>query len=50
MEEILALASDHAFVKTWIVLILRRDTDFLKDRPEKALIILDSQMRLCNNF
>lgn len=44
--EILAMASDHIVVKSWIVLITRRDTEFLKNRPEKALIVLDSQMRL----
>ncbi len=47
--EILSMYSDHVLVKSWIVLITRRDTDFLKNRPEKALIILDSQMRLLEN-
>jgi len=44
--EILAMAHDFPMISNWIVLITRRDTEFLKNRPEKALIILDSQMRL----
>lgn len=43
--EILSMASDHIIVKSWIVLITRRDTEFLRNRPERALIILESQMR-----
>lgn len=43
--EILALARDLPIISSWIVLITRRDTEFLKNRPEKALIILDSQMK-----
>jgi len=43
--EILAVAHDYPFCKTWIVLITRRDTEFLKNRPEKALIVLESQMK-----
>lgn len=44
--EILAMAADLCIIKTWIVLITRRDTEFLRNRPEKALIVADSQMRL----
>ena len=44
--EILAMAADLCIVKTWIILITRRYTEFLKNRSEKALIIADSQMRL----
>ncbi len=44
--EILALAHDQPYCKSWIVLIIRRDTEFLKKRPEKALIILESQMKI----
>lgn len=47
--EILAMAHDFPIISNWIVLITRRDTEFLKNRPEKALIILDSQMRLAVN-
>jgi len=44
--EILAMANDFPMMKSWIVLITRRDTEFLKSKPEKALIIFDAQMRL----
>lgn len=43
--EILAMASDQPHCKGWIILITRRDTEFLKNIPEKALIIYESQMR-----
>ena len=43
--EILAMAHDFPMISNWIVLITRRDTEFLKNRPEKALIIFDTQMR-----
>ncbi len=42
--EILALGFDHAIVKSWIVSIETRDTDFLKNRPEKAWICLESYL------
>ena len=44
--EILALAHDQPFAKSWIVFIMRRDTEFLKNRSEKALIIYESQMKV----
>jgi hypothetical protein len=43
--EIYAMAHDMSYCKSWIVVILRRDTEFLKNRPEKALIVLESQMK-----
>jgi len=46
--EILAMAADLCIIKTWIVLITRRDTEFLKNRPEKAIIVADSQMKHAN--
>jgi len=42
--EILALGFDHVVVKSWIVSIETRDTDFLKNRPEKAWICLESYL------
>ncbi len=42
--EILALGFDHVIVKSWIVSIETRDTDFLKNRPEKAWICLESYL------
>lgn len=42
--EILGLAFDHALCRGWIVSILTRDTEFLQSRPEKAWIVIESQM------
>lgn len=42
---LLGVASDQPYCKGWIVLITRRDIEFLKNIPEKALIIYESQMR-----
>lgn len=44
--EILALAHDHVIVKAWIVSIETRDTEFLKNRPEKAWICLETYLKL----
>ena len=44
---ILGMAFDYyGIIKTWIILITRRDTEFLKNKPEKALILFETQMRL----
>lgn len=43
---ILGIAYDYPLSTSYIVLILNRNTKFLKDKPEKALIISDVQMRL----
>ena len=39
------MTHDFLMISDWIVLITRRDTEFLKNKPEKALIIFDTQMR-----
>jgi hypothetical protein len=43
--EILGMSFDHPFCKGWIVLITERYTEFLKNRPEKAMVILEFQMK-----
>jgi len=44
---VMGLASEAApDVRFWIVLILRRDTEFLKQRPEKAIVMLESALKL----
>jgi hypothetical protein len=43
--EILGMAYDHPLAKGWIVLITRRDTEFIKNMPEKALVIFESMLK-----
>jgi len=42
--EILGLAFDQPYAKSWIVLFLERKTDFLKKRPEKAMVIFETHL------
>lgn len=44
--EILGLAYDYPLCKGWIVGIITRDTEFLQNRPEKAWIVIESQMKI----
>lgn len=43
--ELLAMVYDLVVAQSWIVLIKERHTDDLKKIPEKALLILNTQMR-----
>lgn len=46
--ELLAISSKQPFVTTWVVLIRHRDTEFLKQVPEKALLLPENYFKLIN--
>lgn len=44
--QILGMAHDFPHDKNWIVLLLTRETDFMKNIKDKAIIIFESQMEM----
>ena len=46
MGVVLGMSADASpDVRFWIVLIIRRDTEFLKQRPEKAIVMMESALK-----
>lgn len=43
--ELLGLSSDTNLIQFWIVLIDKRFTDFMKNRPEKAVVVTHTYMK-----
>jgi hypothetical protein len=48
--QILGIAHEVPHSKSWIVLLLDRYTDFMKNRPDKAIIVFESQMKLISHI
>jgi len=44
--ELLGLSSDTPLIQFWIVGIEERLTEFMKNRPEKAIVVIHTYMEL----